>query len=136
MIPAILNLSLNQNSDYTYTIACYQSPSTGNVSFQNLGPIYPLTGYNSAKLHVRISPLQTSTLIFAFASTPSAGQGTITINGSAGSVTMSASYSLLASLIPGGYFYDLLLENTFGSPTTVSCLVQGSFLINDGVTIP
>lgn len=80
-----------------------------------------LSGFTSAALEIRDSE---DTLIFAFRSSPSASEGTITLGGALGTINITASGTLTASLTPGTYYYDLYLYSATENDRVMAGKIQ------------
>lgn len=124
MSAGLYALKIEQGATFSLTVT-WQIDAAGTP--QNL------TGY-TAKLEIRDRPDTTGTLIFRFATSPAAGEGTITLGGAAGTVTLAASATLTGALtatVQDDLFYDLELTSGSG---TVTRLLQGKVTVVPQVT--
>jgi hypothetical protein len=120
------------NGDFSLVLNCVSPPANSlPASALNLGAPFDLTSYTSALLQIRNGQSQSSPLVFAFSSSPSAGQGTITLGGASGTITLLAAQSLLSALVSGEYSYDLILSNA----TVNLRFLYGSCMVDNGITV-
>lgn len=85
-----------------------------------------LTGY-TATMHVRANVTSNSTVLVL-----STSNNRISINGTAGTVTLNVTASDMANVAEGRYVYDL--ELTAPVTNVVTRLVQGNFVVRPEVT--
>lgn len=114
MTPGRYNIKVYQGS--TFTLA---------PRWKIDGNYVNLTGY-SAEMKVKNSPSSVSTIIEL-----STANGRITMGTTDGKITLNLTAAETTALTPGQYVYDLELT---APNTTVTRLLEGGFIVYDGVT--
>lgn len=86
-----------------------------------------LTGYTG----VLTARKPDGSVALRFSTSPGAGEGTMTLGGSAGTITLSISAALMASKTPGEWAFDLLVTPSGGDPFR---LLKGTFTVEQGTS--
>lgn len=113
--------------NYNFVAATNETFSPTITYRDSGGNLVNLTGYTAA-MDVRDGA---GTLVIRSDTSPSGSEGTVTLGGTAGTVAVTISATLMSALTPGVYSYDLVLTSGSGVKKR---LLAGSFAVVAGVT--
>lgn len=109
-----------------HNLVCEQAATFNfNFTIKTGDTAWNLTGYTAT---MTVKPFANSTTTTALATT---ANGRIVLGGAAGTVSVTFDAVTTGDFVAGKYAYDLVLT----SPSAVTRLLEGKFIVTQGVTV-